>query len=467
MRSLTRQNSNSKSDRAVKVIQFGEGNFLRAFVDWMLDILNEKTGFDGDVQIVQPIENGMGELLNKQEGLYHVLIQGLEGNKQVDTIRLIKNIKSVINPYTDYNKYLKLAENKDLKLIISNTTEAGIVFSELDKDFESTPITYPGKLTALLYYRFSQKQEIKNQPLVIIPCELIEKNGDKLKKCILQYADLWELSTEFMDWLERNITFCNSLVDRIVPGYPKETISEIKAKIGFDDSMVVKAEPYHLWAIEGSKELYHLLPFDKAGLKVKIVDDIHPFRIRKVRILNGVHTAMMAYAYLRGFRAVKETVEDPQMAEFIKDLIFEEIIPTIDLPKEELVEFANDVMDRFRNPFIHHEWKSIALNSVSKFKVRVLPSMLDYKAANGNLPIKLVMAMAALFQFYKGTQNGETLPVSDDEEVIAFFQNAWQMENPNEVAKTILANAELWGQDLSSDQELLGLIAGYLTKEIA
>jgi tagaturonate reductase len=467
MRPLTRQNSNSRSDRAVKVIQFGEGNFLRAFVDWMLDILNEKTDFDGDVQIVQPIENGMGEMLNKQEGLYHVLIQGIEGNKQVDTIRLIKNIKSVINPYTDYSEYLKLAENKDLKLIISNTTEAGIAFSELDKDFESIPTTYPGKLTALLYHRFSQKQEIKNQPLVIIPCELIEKNGDKLKMCILQYADLWVLPAEFKKWIDSKITFCNSLVDRIVPGYPKETIAEIKAQIGFDDNMVVKAEPYHLWAIEGPKELYHLLPFDKAGLKVKIVDDIHPFRIRKVRILNGVHTAMMAYAYLRGFRAVRETVEDSQMAEFIKDLIFEEIIPTIDLPKEELVEFANDVMDRFRNPFIHHEWKSIALNSVSKFKVRVLPTMLDYKAANGNWPEKLAMAMAALFQFYKGTQNGETLPVSDDEAVIAFFQNAWLAENPTEVAKTILANTELWGQDLSNDEELLGLIAGYLTKEIA
>lgn len=467
MRSLTRQNSNSQSDRAVKVIQFGEGNFLRAFVDWMLDILNEKPDFDSDVQIVQPIENGMGEMLNKQEGLYHVLIQGIEGNKRVDTIRLIKNIKSVINPHTDYNEYLKLAENKDLKLIISNTTEAGIAFSETDVDYINTPTTYPGKLTSLLYHRFSQKQEVKNQTLVIIPCELIEKNGDKLKRCVLQYADLWELPAEFTKWIDSNITFCNSLVDRIVPGYPKETIAEIKAQIGFEDNMVVKAEPYHLWAIEGPKELYHLLPFDKAGLKVKIVDDIHPFRIRKVRILNGVHTAMMAYAYLRGFRAVKETVEDPQMAEFIKELIFEEIIPTIDLPKEELVEFANDVMDRFRNPFIHHEWKSIALNSISKFKVRVLPTMLDYKATNGNWPEKLVMAMAALFQFYKGTQNGETLPVSDDEEVITFFQNAWLVEKPTEIAKMILANAELWGQDLSNDEELLGLITEYLTEEIA
>ncbi|WP_215223708.1 tagaturonate reductase [Echinicola shivajiensis] len=450
MKTLNRQNIPQSPERPVKVLQFGEGNFLRGFVDWIIDIMNEKTDFNGDVQIIQPIPQGMGDLINKQDGLYHVQLSGIQNGIAQESTRLINCVKGVLNPYEDYQAYLKLAENPDLKFIISNTTEAGISFNPNDDSKDKIPDSFPGKLTALLYHRFEVFHCNPEKGLHIIPCELIDKNGEKLKEIILQYASLWQLPKGFIDWLNGSNTFSNTLVDRIVPGFPKETIKEIQNDIGYEDNLVVKAEPFHLWVIEGPEAIKEDFPADKAGLDVIFVKDQSPYRTRKVRILNGAHTSLVPVAYLNGLRTVRKSVEDPKVGKFLNDTIQNEIIPTLDLPKEELEQFANDVMDRFKNPFVKHLLSSIALNSISKFKVRVLPSLLEYKKRKGELPQNLVHSLAALLLFYKGTYNGQPTPLNDDEEIVSFFKRIWEFENLEKVTHEALANTNLWDMDLSA-----------------
>ncbi|WP_186756696.1 tagaturonate reductase [Echinicola salinicaeni] len=454
MKTLNRQNIPQFPERPVKVLQFGEGNFLRGFVDWIIDIMNEKTDFNGDVQIIQPIPQGMGDLINQQEGLYHVQLSGIQNGIAKESTRLINCVKGVLNPYEDYQAYLKLAENPDLKFIISNTTEAGISFNPNDDSKDKIPDSFPGKLTALLYHRFEVFNGGKEKGLHIIPCELIDKNGEKLKETILQYASLWQLPKGFIDWLNASNTFSNTLVDRIVPGFPKETIKEIQSDIGYEDNLVVKAEPFHLWVIEGPEAIKEDFPADKAGLDVIFVKDQSPYRTRKVRILNGAHTSLVPVAYLNGLRTVRESVEDPKVGKFLNDTIQNEIIPTLDLPKEELKQFANDVMDRFKNPFVKHLLSSIALNSISKFKVRVLPSLLEYKERKNELPQNLIHSLAALLLFYKGTFNGEETPVNDNEEIMSFFKNIWESDDLEKVAHEALRNIELWDIDLSTIEGL-------------
>ncbi len=435
-------------DRPVKVLQFGEGNFLRAFTDWVIDILNEKTDFNGNIQIIQPIAQGMTNQVNEQAGLYHVILNGIENGKPTRTIRLIDSVVGALNPYLDYDAFLKTAENEDLEFVISNTTEAGIVFEESDQ-LTSLPNSFPGKLTALLHHRFKHFTGDPTKALIIIPCELIDKNGSKLKETIVHYANHWNLSDEFKNWIEVHTTFCNTLVDRIVPGFPKDTIAEIQQELGYADNLVVTAEPFHLWVIEGSEYVAKKFPTAKAGLDVKFVTDQTPYRTRKVRILNGAHTAMVPVAYLQGLRTVKESVENESLNTFLTQTIFEEIIPTLDLPKNELKEFANSVLERFANPYIRHELLSISLNSISKFKVRVLPSLLGYIQVRGKLPNNLVKSLAALILFYKGEYNGETIPLSDTEEVLDFMKDAWKDNNKETAVKKILSNKKFWDQDLT------------------
>lgn len=447
MEKLTRSNLNIP-ERPIKVLQFGEGNFLRGFVDWMIDLMNEKTDFNGNVQIVQPLADGMGTKINDQEGLFHVLIQGIKAGEIIEETRLITCVKGVNNPYVDYLKYLELAENPDLKFIISNTTEAGITFDAEDKSFEVLPLTFPGKLTALLYNRFKAFSGDSSKGLIMIPCELIDKNGIQLKNAILKYAHLWNLPKGFTNWIENHNSFCNTLVDRIVPGFPKNNIKEIQKGLGFEDNLLVMAEPFHLWVIEGPQNMEEIFPAAKAGLQVKFVKDQSPYRTRKVRILNGAHTALVPLAYLKGLRTVREAVEDKVIGEFIKDTIYKEIIPTLDLPKEELEQFASDVLERFKNPFIHHELISIALNSVSKFKVRVLPSLLEYKNITGFWPQNLTKSLAALIKFYSGKVSQENIPLKDDAHVLEFFEKIWKEENLSEIVSETLGRVDFWGEDL-------------------
>jgi tagaturonate reductase len=467
LKKLNRENAGVQQQHPVKVLQFGEGNFLRAFVDWMVDVMNERAGFNGSVQIIQPLAGGMGDLINKQEGLYHVVLNGIKNGKSFSETRLITCVTGVINPFEDFYGFLKAAENPDLEFVISNTTEAGIAFDDSDRSLQTLPKSFPGKLALLLHHRFRFFHGDPKKAVTIIPCELIDKNGLELKSVILQYIQLWHLPHEFRLWIENHTTFCNTLVDRIVPGFPKETIGEIQQQLGYEDNLVVTAEPFHLWVIEGPEELKHQLPAEKAGLNVKFVTDQTPYRTRKVRILNGAHTAMVPVAYLYGLRTVREAVDDSRIGKFIRETIFEEIIPTLDLPDSELKQFAYDVIERFQNPFIKHELITIALNSISKYKVRVLPSLIEYINRKQSLPHRLVHSLAALICFYKGTWNGSTIPLNDAPEVLAFSKEAWSSGSLQETATRFLSNQSFWDQDLTSITGLTTLVVAEMEKLMA
>ncbi len=406
-----------------KVIQFGEGGFLRGFADWMLQIVNEKTDFNGSVAVVQPIENGMCDMLSAQNCVYTHICRGVEG---VDT-KKIDVISRCVKPYDNFDEYLKLAENPDFRFVISNTTEAGICFSAEDKITDRPAKSFPAKLTQLLVKRF----ESGLGGFVFLPCELIDKNGENLKKCILKYADLWELGDAFKVWIENDNIFCNTLVDRINTGYPKDE----KIELGYEDNMVNTSEYFHLWVIEGYDKLFNEIPFDKCGLNVIVTDNLEMYRTRKVRILNGAHTSLVPYALLSGLDTVKSCIDDETMHEHIRKCVYEEIIPTLDLPQDELTEYADNVLIRFANPYIKHYLSSIALNSVSKFKVRVLPSILEYIKRFDKMPDTLIFSFAKLIDFYR------TDMTNDDADVTEFMKSA--------SVKDILANEALWGEDLS------------------
>ncbi len=309
------------STRPIKVLQFGEGNFLRAFADWIIDILNEKTDFNGNIQIIQPLPSGMIQALKDQDCLYHVVLNGIQQGKTISETRLIKSVSSAINPYVNESEFIKACENPDLQFVISNTTESGIEFNADDISVEVLPSSFPGKITKLLYHRFTYYKGADDKGLYFLPCELIEKNGENLKRIVLQYVDHWKLSTEFKNWIIETCVFCNTLVDRIVPGFPKDTIKEIQQQLGFEDNLVVSAEPFHLWVIEAPFAVKKAFPTEKAGLQVKFVPDLTPYRTRKVRILNGAHTALVPVAYLSGLRLVKESVDDATIGKFIRAAI--------------------------------------------------------------------------------------------------------------------------------------------------
>lgn len=456
LNALNRTTANKPQIHPVKVLQFGKGNFLRAFADWMIDIANETQAFNGAVQIVQVNAQSTDERFRDQEGLYHVVLNGMRQGKSVSETRLITCVSGVINPFADYQAFLSAGENPDLAFIISNTTEAGIDFQKNDEGPESVAQTFPGKLTALLHRRFEFFKGDAAWGLTILPCELIEKNGERLREKVIEYIRHWSLGDAFETWINEHNLFCNTLVDRIVPGFPKDTINDIWKTTGFEDHLVVTAEPFHLWVIEPKlspgmslQKLRKSLPLEQAGFTVKFVDDLAPYRTSKVRILNGAHTSMVPVGYLRGLRTVREVIEDPFTSDFVRKTISEEIIPTLDLPQEELKKFAEDTIERFQNPFIRHELKSIALNSISKFQVRVLPTILDYIRIKQQLPERLLYAFAALILFYKGEWKGETLPLNDTPTVLNFFKEAWSHNDVPTIVNQILSNRELWGQDLT------------------
>ena len=451
-----------------KVLQFGEGNFLRAFVDWQIDKMNEETDFNGSVVVVQPLENGLINKLNGQDCLYTLYLQGVQNGKASKTHKIINSISRGINPYRNYNEYLKVAENPELRFIVSNTTEAGIAFDENDKLEGGCQKSYPGKLTAFLYNRFKIFNGDNSKGFIIIPCELIDRNGEKLKEIILKYAVIWNLGQEFVDWINNANTFCCSLVDRIVPGYPRDTITEIREELGYDDDLVDVGEIFHLWVIEGPQIIKNDLPIEKAGLNVKVVDDMTPYRTRKVRILNGPHTAMVSVAYLYGLDTVGESVDHEVIGKYVRDVIYEEIIPTLDLSREELVEFADAIIERFQNPYVTHYLMSIALNSMSKYKTRDLPSLIEYLKRKGTLPKKLVFSLSALIEFYKGKRGAEDIQLSDDADILDLYKGLWSNYDGSDqglknIVTSVLAYERNWGMNLNDITGLTDKVTEYLS----
>ena len=407
-----------------KIIQFGEGGFLRGFADWMIQKMRDVGAFEGKVVVVQPIEQGMCDMLSAQGCKYTHIIRGSEG---VET-SVIDVISRCVKPYEDFESYMALADIPSMRFIISNTTESGIVFNENDTVDKAPFVSFPAKLTMLLKRRFDKGLN----GFIVLPCELIDRNGDNLKKCVLAYADLFGFGEDFKSWVENENVFTNTLVDRINTGYPKGE----ELDLGYEDNMVNTSEYFHLWVIETDYDIEKELPFSKADLNVIVTKDkLEMYRTRKVRILNGAHTSLVPYALLSGLDTVKSCMDDETMREHIRKCVFDEIIPTLDLPKEELIDYANNVLIRFSNPYIKHYLSSIALNSVSKFKVRVLPSILEYNKRFNKLPPTLTFAFAKLIEFYR------TDMTNDAPEVVEFMRSA--------SVKDILAKTEYWGEDLS------------------
>lgn len=428
---MERLHRNEPCKLTERVLQFGEGNFLRGFVDWMFDRLNKENGGDFGVVLVQPLDMGLVDMINEQDGLYDLYLRGLQDGTPVEEERVVECVTRGINPFRDTDEFFKCALNPDLRYIVSNTTEAGIEYTpgQSADDFAGT--TFPGRLTMFMKKRY----DAKLPGFVMLPCELIDKNGAELKACVLKYADDFGYGEDFKKWVNEENIFTSTLVDRIVTGYPRDTAKEMEEKYGHLDNVIDTAEIFHLWVIESEKDLSKELPFTDIGLNVVWTNDVTPYKKRKVRILNGAHTMSVLAARLAGLETVGEMMNDADFMAYINKGLFEEIIPVLDLPKEELEYFANAVIERFKNPFIKHYLLSIALNSVSKYKVRVLPSLLEYKAQFGKVPAVLTFGLAALIEFYKGDE------ANDDAAVMEFMKGA--------SVEDILANKSLWDTDLS------------------
>lgn len=420
-----------------RVIQFGEGGFLRGFVDYFLYKLNEKEVWEGKVVVVQPIEKGMCELLSSQNCEYNLYLRGIENGETVNERTHIDVISRCVNPYTEFDVYMELAANPDMRFIISNTTEAGIEYLGTEKLTDRPAKSYPAKLTQLLYKRY----ELGLPGFILIPCELIDNNAGFLKEYVLKYAKLWQLPEGFIKWINEECDFCNSLVDRIVTGYPRDEAEELWKEIGYQDNCLDTAEIFHLWVIEGHHE--DELPFNKAGYNIVWTDDVKPYKKRKVRILNGGHTSMVLGAYLYGLTTVGECLKDETVSAFLKKCIFDEIVPTLGNTETD-INFGKAVLERFSNPFIKHQLLSIALNSVSKFQVRVLPTILEYKEKYGAYPPALTFSMAALIAFYR-TDNA-----NDGEEIMKFMKDASVAD--------IMARTDYWGGDIT---DMTGVVENY------
>lgn len=449
MQKLNRKNRELTETLPIKVIQFGEGNFLRAFVEYAFQKLNNELHFNAGIAVVQPISKGMVSALNDQAGLYTLFTKGIKDGKEIEEKELITNIVKGIDPYVNFEQFLQLAKEPELQYVVSNTTEAGITYVASDTMNMKPPSSFPGKLTVLLHERYTHFNGAADKGLIIIPCELINYNSDTLKQIILQYIDQWKLDGGFKNWILSACTFHNTLVDRIVPGYPRDEVDAYNAQLDYQDNLIVSAETFFLWVIEGDAELKEKLPFYKTDLDVKIVENMQPFRTRKVRILNGAHTALVPLSILFGNETVKESVDDSFTGPFIRSMVFDEIIPTLEMDRAELYDFAEAVLDRFRNPFIRHQLSSIALNSISKFKVRVLPSLIEYVNRENKLPLNLVFAFACLIRFYKGSWQGKDLPVNDDDQIVAEMADLWETGSIEMVIGQVLKKAEYWDEDLT------------------
>ncbi|MFR3825256.1 MULTISPECIES: tagaturonate reductase [Hungatella] len=459
-------------DAPERVLQFGEGNFLRAFVDYFIDMMNEKADFNSKVVLCQPIAPGLADMINEQEGLYTLFLRGFENGKKVNDKRVISCVSRCLNPYKDYDAVLACAKNPDLRFIACNTTEAGITYDPACSFTDVPADSYPGKLTQFLYKRFETFGKEPRKGFVILSCELIDNNGKELEKCVLQYAEKWKLGEEFTSWIKQENIFCSTLVDRIVTGYPRNEASSICEELGYQDNIIDTGEVFGFWVIEGPESLKKEPPFEKAGLPVLITDDHKPYKQRKVRILNGAHTSFVLGAYLAGQDIVRDCMEDEVICGFMNKTIYDEIIPTLTLPREELMSFAASVTERFKNPFIDHALLAISLNSTSKWKARVMPSLKGYIANTGRLPKCITASFAFYIAFYRGTElteegltaarpAGNEYTVKDDRPILQFYY-----DHRNDDVKTLVhavcVNEEFWGEDLSAIAGFEDAVAGYV-----
>lgn len=448
-------------------MQFGGGNFLRAFVDWMVQVLNETTDFSGGVVVVKPTERGDYRELKSQDGLFTVVLDGIKNGELVAEKKLVDCIQEVVNPYSEWDTYLELAKISDLRFVVSNTTEAGIKFSAEDKIEENPPREFPAKLALWLYHRFQHFDGDPSKGCILLPCELIEDNGEALRSTILQYADHWNMGNDFKDWINACNHFCSTLVDRIVSGYPTDRADEILEELCYNDALLVAGEYYHSWVIHGDDSIQKELPFGLTDLKVEFVDELAPYREMKVRILNGAHTSMVPVGYLAGLRFVDEAMEDSAVSSFVESLLTEEVANTLDFPETVIQKYIADVLDRFRNPLLKHQLISISLNSTSKFVARLLPTFKDYYKGEGKLPKKIVFGLSALILFYKGEFEGDKITLNDDSNVLDFYSLAYKRLDAVELSlagfvELVLGNNELWGEDLT---KFVGL-ADAITKNI-
>lgn len=456
MNQLSNKTVASRPSRPIKFIQFGEGNFLRAFVDWMIQEMNNAGIITGDVAVVQPVPFGRLKELKEQDGLYTLIQEGVTEGEFVSQEQIIDVISEFNNPYEDFSGYLKLAEIETLEYMISNTTEAGIVLDEQDDILATPPATFPAKVLAFLKHRYEFFNGDMEKGLYIIPCELIDHNGDELYRCVKRLAEINNLDAGFMNWLEQANTFTNTLVDRIVPGYPAGRMEEFTCKLGYTDNNLVLGEVFHLWVIEDRNGISSKLAGNKAGLNMVFTDDIKPYKLQKVRILNGLHTLMVPTAFLKGLNTVYDAMNDKEMFEYIKEATEQELIPATEnyLSKEVLTDFAASVYDRFNNPQANHELLSIALNATSKFKSRLLPTGLDYLNIHGEFPKRMALSLASNLVFFRGVRGEETIRLQDDQQFLDFYKDVWSKYEAKEISAAEVVDAYLglkdhWGMDLN------------------
>lgn len=456
----------------LRIVQFGEGNFLRAFIEPMVEQLNKTTDFDGSVAMIKPRMQGSLPDFREQDNLYSVVLRGRAQGSVVNDHQVITSIKEVLDGDNTWKDIEKLAQCPTVRYIISNTTEAGITLVP-DDSMEGIPTSFPGKLTKFLYARYQAFAGEPDKGVILLPCELIEQNGEKLQECVLQMAKTWQLPPAFMDWLSNHCHFLSTLVDRIVTGFPTAEADTLWKELGYRDTLLVTGEPYALWVIEASKEIGETLPFAHADLPVILTDDLRPYREQKVRVLNGAHTSTVLIGWLCGKTIVRELLEDPVTNAFLRQTVEKEIVPQVPLDKESVQSFATAVFERFANPFIDHRLLDISLNSVSKWKTRVLPTLRDYVKDTGTLPQNLTFSFAALLAFYTGSDlqpdglhtaraDGTTYVVRDNKEVLTFF--AENSQKPvKEYVKAACARDDFWGEDLEQIPNFVENVCQYLS----
>lgn len=456
-----------------RVLQFGEGNFLRAFVDYFIDVLNEKAGFNSKVVLCQPIGGGLADMINEQDGLYTLFLRGFQDGKEVNQKRVISCVSRCLNPYKDFEALLACAENPDLRFITCNTTEAGIAYDPSCQFTDAPANSYPGKLTQFMYRRFQNFGSENGKGFIILSCELIDDNGKELEKCVLKYAEQWNLGEDFIQWIKEENTFCSTLVDRIVTGYPRNEAAAICEELGYEDNLIDTGEIFGFWVIEGPQSIKDEFPVDKTDLPILITDNHKPYKQRKVRILNGAHTSFVLGAYLAGQDIVRDCMHDDVICGFMNKTIYDEIIPTLDLPKEELEEFASAVTERFKNPFIDHALLSISLNSTSKWKARVMPSLKEYINRKRTLPACITASFAFYIAFYNGhtltedgltaSRSGNDYTVKDDKAILEFYA-AHKDDSVEDLVHAVCTETEFWGEDLTELEGFEAAVCQYLTQ---
>ena len=455
MQKLSRSHFKDHAERTLKVLQFGGGNFMRAYIDWMVNRMNKNCNYQGGVVIVKPTRHGNYDELIEQEGLYHVVSSGFAKGQTIDEIELITCVDEIIQPYEQFDRFIATAKEPDLRVIVSNTTESGIIY-EAGQNPSELPENFPAKLCLWLKSRYDHFEGASEKGCIILPCELIEKNGEVLQEIVQQYASEWMFGEEFGKWLQSDNVFANTLVDRIVPGLPKEDqLRTYQERTGFEDVQMVVAEPYHLFVIEGPDFIENEFPLKRAGINAIVTRDLASYRLQKVRLLNGGHTSLVPIGILLGIETVGQFVGDPLLFSFLDHLMRREIIPSIrEVKSDQLQTYADDVLDRFKNPFVQHRLSSIALNSISKFTVRILPSIENHLQNTGELPERLVLSFAALIRFYQGEWRGEKLPIQDNSDLVQIIQKCWHQKASgkitlSEMTEHILSDKKLWRRDLN------------------